>query len=113
VTEKPVPTRKKSTAAGRRLIAAMHNVVAYVNGDTSVGRVVYPKPPAVDVLAVRTKTGLSQTEFARKFMLAPGTVRNWEQGIRQPEGATRLLLAVIDQAPEVVSRIAEDLANRR
>jgi len=91
----------------------MQDAIAFMNGDTSAGRIVFPKPPAIDVTAVRAKTGLSQTEFARKFMLAPGTLRNWEQGIRQPEGATRLLLAVIDQAPDVVSRIAEDLANRR
>jgi putative transcriptional regulator len=103
----------KSTTAGRRLVESMKDAVAFMKGNTSTGHVVFPKPPKVDVASVRAKTGLSQTEFARKFMLAPGTLRNWEQGIRQPEGATRLLLAVIDQAPDVVSRIAEALANQR
>ena len=103
-------TKPNGTAAGRRLVESMREVAAFMNGDQSAGRVLFPKPPVIDVAAVRAKTGLSQNEFARKFMLAPGTLRNWEQGIRQPEGATRLLLAVIDKAPEVVSRVAEDLA---
>jgi putative transcriptional regulator len=102
----------KSTAAGRRLVESMRDAVAFQTGNTAVGRIVYPKPPKVDVAAVRAKTGLSQTEFAKKFMLAPGTLRNWEQGIREPEGATRLLIALIDQAPEVVSRVADELARR-
>jgi putative transcriptional regulator len=102
--------KPKGTPAGRRLVESLHEVAAFMDGDKSAGRVLFPKPPVIDVAAVRAKTGLSQTEFARKFMLAPGTLRNWEQGLRQPEGATRLLLAVIDKAPEVVSRVAEDLA---
>ena len=102
--------KPKGTAAGRRLVESMREVAGFMDGDESAGRVLFPKPPVIDVAAVRAKTGLSQNEFARKFMLAPGTLRNWEQGIRQPEGATRLLLAVIDKAPEVVSRVAEDLA---
>lgn len=103
-------SKRKGTAAGRRLVAAMHDVVAFLDGDPSAGRVLFPKPPKIDVAAVRAKTGLSQNEFARRFMLAPGSLRNWEQGIRQPEGATRLLLAVIDRAPEVVGQVAADLA---
>ena len=89
--------KTNGTAAGRRLVE-------------SAGRVIFPKPPPIDVAAVRAKTGLSQNEFARRFMLPPGTLRNWEQGLRQPEGAARLLLALIDRAPEVVSGVADDLA---
>ena len=104
---------RKSTAAGRRLLAAMRDVAAFLDGDASAGRIVYPKPPKIDVAAVRAKTGLSQNEFAKRFMLAPGTLRNWEQGIREPEGPSRLLLAVIDRAPDVVGQVAEELLNAR
>jgi len=92
------------------LAESLREVEAFLGGDPSAGRVAFPKPPSIDVVAVRAKTGLSQTEFARKFMLAPGTLRNWEQGLRQPDGATRLLLAVIARAPDVVSQVADDLA---
>lgn len=104
---------RKGTAAGRRLLAAMRDVTAFLEGDESAGRIVYPKPPKIDVAAVRAKTGLSQNEFAKRFMLTPGTLRNWEQGIREPEGPSRLLLAVIDRAPDVVERVAEELRNTR
>ena len=107
------PPKTKGTAAGRRLVESLREAAAFMDGDKSAGRVLFPKAPVIDVAAVRAKTGLSQNEFARKFLLAPGTLRNWEQGLRQPEGATRLLLAVIDKAPEVVSRVAEDLAGDR
>ncbi len=109
-TQNKAASKRKGTAAGRRLVTAMRDVAAFLDGDPAAGRVLFPKPPKIDVAAVRAKTGLSQNEFARRFMLAPGSLRNWEQGIRQPEGATRLLLAVIDRAPEVVSQVAADLA---
>lgn len=32
------------------------------------------------------------------------TVRNWEQGVRHPEGPARILLQVIDREPEAVMR---------
>jgi putative transcriptional regulator len=101
--------RPTSTAAGRGLVEAMGQAVALMRGDASAAGTVYPKPPRINVAAVRSKTGLSQIEFAKKFMLVPGTVRNWEQGIREPEGPARLLLAVIDQAADVVSRVADQL----
>ena len=104
---------KGTPASGRRLVQALNEAVAFMKGDETAGRVVYPRPPKIDVAAVRAKTGLSQTEFARKFMLAPGTLRNWEQGIRQPEGPTRLLLAVIDKAPDVVTLVADEIARGR
>ena len=85
-----------------------------MNDDRSTARIVFPKPPSskppkLDVAAVRSKTGLSQTEFGRKFILDPGTLRSWEQGIREPEGPARLLLAVIDEAADVVGRVADQL----
>lgn len=59
---------------------------------------------AIDVRAVRKKTGLSQAEFARRFGFSVGTLRNWEQGIRTPQGPARALLLVIDAEPEAVLR---------
>jgi putative transcriptional regulator len=50
---------------------------------------------------------LSQDEFAAKFGFAAASVRNWEQGRRQPEGPARVLLAVIDRHPEVVEEVLQ------
>jgi putative transcriptional regulator len=49
---------------------------------------------------VRRKVGLSQVAFARRIGVPVDTVRNWEQGRRAPQGATRALLRIIDRAPE-------------
>lgn len=68
-----VPQKRKGTAAGRRLVEAMRDVAAFMNGDTAAGRILFPRPPRIDVAAARAKTGLSQNEFARRFMLAPGS----------------------------------------
>ncbi len=36
---------------------------------------------------------------ASLFGLSARTVRNWEQGVRHPEGPSRILLQVIDREP--------------
>lgn len=49
---------------------------------------------------VRTRLGLSQTEFASRIRVSLDTLRNWEQGKRQPTGAAQALLMVLNKAPE-------------
>ena len=49
-------------------------------------KVVWP----TDIAATRRRLGLSQTEFATWFGISPGTLRNWEQGRRVPEGPARV-----------------------
>jgi putative transcriptional regulator len=58
----------------------------------------------VGIAATRRRLGLSQTEFAAWFGISPGTMRNWEQGRRVPEGPARMLLRVIERDPEAVRR---------
>ena len=48
--------------------------------------------------------GLTREAFAMRFGLQLGTVRDWEQRKRRPEGAARVLLAVIESEPEAVTR---------
>lgn len=55
-----------------------------------------------DVKAIREKTGLSQREFAAVFRIGLGTLRHWEQGDRQPRGASSVLLKVINKNPRAV-----------
>ena len=57
-----------------------------------------------DVQAIRARTGLSQTEFARSIGVKKGTLLNWEQRRRSPEGPARVLLALIDRDPQIVQR---------
>ncbi|MCY1416837.1 hypothetical protein D9M71_323540 [compost metagenome] len=54
---------------------------------------------AVKVREIRRATGLSQAKFAQKIDVAVGTLRNWEQGRRDPEGPARALLRAIHNDP--------------
>jgi DNA-binding transcriptional regulator YiaG len=58
----------------------------------------------VDITHLREKLGLSQDRFVALFGLSSRTVRNWEQGVRHPEGPARILFQVIDREPEAVMR---------
>jgi putative transcriptional regulator len=48
--------------------------------------------------------GLTREAFAMRFGLRLGTVRDWEQRKRRPEGAARVLLTVIEKEPGAVTR---------
>jgi putative transcriptional regulator len=56
------------------------------------------------VKAVRKRLGMTQPEFAARFGIPVGTLRDWEQKRRRPEGPARVLLTVIDREPEAVKR---------
>ena len=55
-----------------------------------------------DVRSLREKHGLSQSRFAAMLGISVGTLRNWEQGRRRPEGSARVLLRVVEKHPEAV-----------
>ncbi len=54
------------------------------------------------VRAVRTRYALSQAKFAALMGISVATLRNWEQGRRQPEGSARVLLRVVARHPSAV-----------
>jgi putative transcriptional regulator len=85
------------------LVAAMREAAAIAKGDAEPAAVhQFPLPLEVDVRAVRAATGLSRTEFARRFALDPRALQDWEQGRRRPDRAARAYLTVIARHPEAV-----------
>ena len=58
----------------------------------------------VDVRAVRRARGMTQKAFAEAFGFTVGALRDWEQGRKRPERSARILLAVIESEPDVVTR---------
>jgi putative transcriptional regulator len=59
------------------------------------------------VRALRQKLNLTQEQFAARFHLPLGTVRDWEQGAHQPDKAAQVLLTVIARDPDAVARALE------
>jgi putative transcriptional regulator len=55
-----------------------------------------------NIKCIRVGYRLSQTEFAALMGISVGTLRNWEQGRRIPEGPARVLLQVAAKHPEAV-----------
>jgi putative transcriptional regulator len=55
-----------------------------------------------DVKQLRERMQLSQPRFAAMLGISVGTLRNWEQGRRKPEGSARALLRVAAVHPEAV-----------
>ena len=54
------------------------------------------------IKAIREKLHLSQVVFAKMLNISPSSVRQWEQGKRQPTGATKVLLELLNKSPHVL-----------
>ncbi|MDI9777671.1 MULTISPECIES: NadS family protein [Pseudomonas] len=59
---------------------------------------------ALQVRSIRKSTGLSQVRFAEMIDVQVATLRNWEQGRREPTGPAKALLRAIRNDPDHVLR---------
>ena len=73
---------------------------AILRGETKPSRAFEINAP--DVKRIRESYNLSQPEFAAMLGIGVGTLRNWEQGRRAPDGPARVLLRVAEQNPNAV-----------
>src|SRR4029077_3789213 len=53
---------------------------------------------------IRRALGLSQEDFAARYHIPIGTLRDWEQGRVEPDQAARAYLTVIARDPEAVRK---------
>ncbi|MGH2617553.1 MAG: helix-turn-helix domain-containing protein [Thermomicrobiales bacterium] len=66
-----------------------------------------------DPQKIRLGMGLTQEQFARQFEIALGTLRDWEQGVRIPDGTAKAYLRVIAEDPDgVVAALARSYPSR-
>jgi putative transcriptional regulator len=54
---------------------------------------------------IRRALELTQEEFAIRYHIPLGTLRDWEQGRAEPDQATQAYLKVIAREPECVERV--------
>lgn len=80
--------------------AGLDDAIKHAKGKKS--KVVVHKPENINVQAIRKKTGMSQQRFCATFGISLGTLRHWEQGLRAPRGAARVLLKVVNNNPKAV-----------
>jgi putative transcriptional regulator len=60
--------------------------------------------PVPRVSIIRRAFRLSQEEFAAQFHIPIGTLRDWEQGRKEPDAAAKAYLRVIASEPETVRK---------
>jgi putative transcriptional regulator len=82
------------------LVRSVKEMQTIRKGRTKPSRVF--EVPEPDAKAIRSRFGLSQPEFAGLLGISVGTLRNWEQGLRRPEGPARVLLHVVELHPDAV-----------
>ena len=88
-----------------RLVESMNQMNEIADGERSPSREFVVD--ALKVKQIRQKTGLSQAKFSKLIDVNLGTLRNWEQGRREPTGPARALLKAISNDPEhVLSALA-------
>ena len=56
------------------------------------------------VKIIRRALGISQEDFAARYHIPIGTLRDWEQGRKDPDAAARAYLIVIGRDPEAVRK---------
>ena len=70
------------------------------SGKTPASRRTIIKEP--DVSAIRKRYEMTQQEFSSLLGISIGTLRNWEQGRRKPQGPARVLLRIAEKRPNAI-----------
>jgi putative transcriptional regulator len=77
---------------------------AYLRGEAEPAAVHFAAEP--DPREIRARMGLTQEEFADVLCISVKTLRNWEQGRREPSGPAMRLLQIAAKHPEVLIEAA-------
>ena len=83
-----------------RLVESMTQMNEIIDGERVPSRECVVD--ALHVKEIRKKTGLTQTKFCHLIDVNLGTLRNWEQGRREPTGPAKALLRAISRDPRHV-----------
>jgi putative transcriptional regulator len=83
------------------LIKSMGEACTHAEGKRNDLRVHVVEVP--DVRAIRRKLRMSQSEFAERFRIPLSTLKNWEQGRRQPDAPAAAYLHAIARRPREIS----------
>lgn len=87
---------------GQEIIQGLEEIKAWKRGELKLKTHTIEMPKAADVPTIRKELGLSQPEFAGFMGVSLGTLRNWEQERREPQGPARALLLVASKQPAAV-----------
>lgn len=89
-----------------RLVESVNQMDEIVRGEREPSRLFHVD--ALQVKNIRQASGLPQVAFAEAIGVAVGTLRNWEQGRRDPDGPAKALLRAIHNDPVNVMAALRD-----
>lgn len=86
---------------GKDLIESLEQAAAHARGRRVAGmRMTVVDVP--DVKAIRRKLRMSQSDFAAAYRIPLATLKNWEQGRRQPDAPAAAYLRAITRRPKEI-----------
>jgi len=91
---------KKRNPFFEELYASVREMDEIVRGERAPSREFHVD--AIAIKQLRSKIGLSQPKFAALLHVDVATLRNWEQGRREPTGPAKALLTAISRDPKHV-----------
>ena len=98
--------KAKTTKFGQDLIQAMGEALAHAQGKEVPGLKLHRVDvKSVNVKNIRKKLKLTQDQMASILGTSASGYKKWEQGQRQPSGAAKTLLRVMEKEPEAVLRV--------
>lgn len=86
------------------LVEGIREAGAFLRGDRAPASVSFAGEP--DPRAIRERLGLTQEQFAAALCISVSTLRNWEQGRREPSGPAMRLLQIAAKHPEIILEAA-------
>jgi putative transcriptional regulator len=102
---------KRNIAA--EVIQGLEEIRGWQRGQLKLKSFTVELPKAADVPVIRKKLGYSQADLASAMGVSLGTLRNWEQQRREPQGPARALLLVALKHPKVIKETMLELAESK
>jgi putative transcriptional regulator len=84
------------------LVESIKEMGAYLRGEIEIepSRIHFVGEP--DPRVIRARLAMTQEEFAAALCISVKTLRNWEQGRRDPSGPAMRLLQIAEKHPEIL-----------
>ena len=92
------------SSIGKDIVQGLEEALSHARGKrvSVVARKVDVK--AIDVKRIRKSLNLTQEQMAEFLGTSVSGYRKWEQGVRQPRGAAKTLLKVMEREPKALLR---------
>lgn len=96
---------KKERNLGQEILDGLKEIEQWKKGGKKLKVTNFSAPHAQDVAKIRHKLKLSQEAFATFMGVSVATLRNWEQGRREPQGSARSLLLIAKEVPSAFLKV--------